>query len=96
MIFEMPSCGGCKTCEMACAYKHCGEFKPEISSIQILEKENELGYLVLIIEDAVNERKACDNCNEQEVPMCVQFCEKSADLKEILEKYRKDIASRLR
>jgi Fe-S-cluster-containing hydrogenase component 2 len=93
MIFEMPSCGGCKTCEMACSYKHSGEFKPEISSIQILEKENELGYSVLIIEDDADERRACDNCNGQDIPFCVLFCEKSEDLKEILERHRKKLES---
>jgi Fe-S-cluster-containing hydrogenase component 2 len=94
MIFEMPSCGGCKTCEMACSYRHSGEFKPEISSIQILEKESELGYLVLIVEDDVHERKACDNCNGQQIPLCVLFCEKSEDLKGVLEEYRKKVQSR--
>jgi Fe-S-cluster-containing hydrogenase component 2 len=96
MIFEMPSCGGCKTCEMACSYKHSGEFKPEISSIKILEKENELGYSVLIVETDADEKRACDNCNEQVIPLCVQFCEKSEDLIEILELYRKKRESRKR
>jgi len=36
MIFEMASCGGCRTCEMACSFKHAGEFVPAISSIKIL------------------------------------------------------------
>jgi Fe-S-cluster-containing hydrogenase component 2 len=89
MIFEMPSCGGCKTCEMVCSYKHSGEFRPEISSIQILEKKSELGFLVLIVEDDLDERIACDNCIGQDIPLCVKFCEKSEDLKVILEKYKK-------
>ena len=93
MIFEMPSCGGCKTCEMACSYKHSGEFKPDVSSIQILEKEDELGYSVLIVEKDMDEGKACDNCIEQDIPLCVRFCEKSDDLKGILEEYRKKARS---
>jgi len=91
MIFEMASCGGCRTCEMACSYKHIGEFKPAISSIQILEKENENGYQVLLIDDPKWERIACDGCEGLDVPYCVQYCEKDDDLKKILGEFKERI-----
>lgn len=94
MIFEMASCGGCRTCEMACSYKHLGDFKPKISSIQILEKENELGYQVDLVEGNKWERIGCDGCEGLDVPLCVQYCEKSDDLKKILEEFRGIIESK--
>jgi Fe-S-cluster-containing hydrogenase component 2 len=94
MIFEMASCGGCRTCEMACSYKHVGEFKPAISSIQILEKESELGYQVHLIEGHKRERIACDSCEGLDVQLCVQYCEKGDDLKKILEEFRETIESK--
>ena len=51
MIFEMPNCGGCRTCEMACSYHHAGMFQPSISSIQIADKQSIGGYEVFLAEN---------------------------------------------
>ena len=84
MVIQMPSCGGCRTCEMACSFRHKGEFSPSISSIQILERENEPGFLVCLMEKADGERIACDGCKDLETPECVSYCVKDEDLKKIL------------
>ena len=87
MIFEMPSCGGCRTCEMACSFKHTEEFSPEISSIKILDKENEPGFLVSLVEENDGLNIACDGCKELGVPLCMQYCPESEDLRRILKEF---------
>jgi Fe-S-cluster-containing hydrogenase component 2 len=51
MLFHMPTCGACKTCEIVCSYHHTGTFNPSISSIKVLNNEECSGYSVLLIED---------------------------------------------
>ena len=68
MIFDMASCGGCRTCEMACSFKHTGEFIPAISSIKILDKEDELGFLVSLVEEGDGQSMGCDGCTEIDEP----------------------------
>ena len=87
MIFDMPTCGGCRTCEMACSFKHEEEFVPSISSIKIIDKKEGPGFLVLLLEETGTDGIACDGCKEFAVPMCMQYCRKSEDLKKILEEF---------
>jgi Fe-S-cluster-containing dehydrogenase component len=89
VIFEMPSCGGCQTCAIACSFKHTGKFNPSVSSIKILEKEDGLGFYVRLIDTAGPHGFVCDGCVDLKEPMCVQFCEKSEDLKKILQNFLK-------
>ena len=88
MVFDMPSCGGCRTCEMACSFRHEEKFIPAISSIKILEKENEAGYLVSILEKSEGIRIACDDCKDLDAPLCIQYCQKWEDLGKILKEFR--------
>ncbi|HSR09847.1 MAG TPA: hypothetical protein VLS90_00275 [Thermodesulfobacteriota bacterium] len=90
-IFEMPDCGGCRSCELACSFHHVGEFKPSVSSIQILENERGSPYNVGIVARADKEAMPCDDCKDLEEPLCVQYCRKKDELKEILGNYRKAI-----
>lgn len=87
MIFDMTSCGGCRTCELACSFKHREEFIPAISSIKILDKEKGAGFLVYIAEGKDGPEMPCDGCKELGVPMCMQYCPKSKDLEKILEEF---------
>jgi len=89
MIFDMPSCGGCRTCEMACSFRHRGEFIPAISSLKIMEKGDEPGFYVLLLEESDGHRLACDLCQELEVPLCLQYCRESEDLEKILKEFKK-------
>ncbi len=96
MIFEMPSCGGCRTCEMACSFHHKGEFVPALSSIKILDKEKAAGFDVLLAEKSSPNQMACDGCRGQNVPLCVEYCTKSKDLEKILEEFLKEVDRRER
>ena len=84
MKFDMPSCGGCCTCELACAFHHTGEFAPDVSSIRIIAKEGGTGCQVLLIENSEGKRIACDRCQGLEVPLCVEYCREIDDLGKIL------------
>ena len=86
-IYEMPSCGGCRTCELACSFKHTGEFNPSVSSIRIIEKEDGLGFCVGLTEKRGERRQICDGCIDMVEPMCLQYCDKKEDLKETLQKF---------
>lgn len=94
MIFDMPSCGGCRTCEMACSFKHREEFIPAISSIQILDKKGAPGFLVFLAEDPQGQEIPCDGCKALNVPLCMQYCRKSEDLKEILDEFMRKSEAR--
>ena len=89
MIFDMPSCGGCRTCEMACSFRHRGEFIPAISSLKIMDKEEEPGFYVLLLEESDDRGIACDLCQELEAPLCLEYCRESEDLEKILEEFKK-------
>lgn len=87
MKFDMPSCGGCRTCEMVCSFRHKGAFAPSISSIKILEKEHSPGYIILLMEGGDGENIPCDGCKGLKVPFCIQFCKRREDLGKILNEF---------
>ena len=87
MIVDMASCGGCRTCEMACSFYHTGEFNPAVSSIKILERDDGLGFRVSLAETNSAPQRACTGCTELPTPWCVQYCEKAEDLTEILRQF---------
>lgn len=91
MKFDMRSCGGCRTCEFACSFHHKDEFNPEISSIKILDKVNEPGYMVLLVEENDGESKACDFCREEKVPLCVQYCKEKEELLKMIGELRQEM-----
>ena len=84
---DMPSCGGCRTCEMACSFHHTGEYNPSVSSIKIQEKESGAGYFVLLIEKSGPEGFACDQCRGLARPLCIKVCREENDLADILKKF---------
>lgn len=85
MRFDMPSCGGCRTCEMACSFHHLGEFVPTASSLIIEDKENALGCEVVFVDVTDGQRLGCDGCQDLDVPLCVEYCKESDDLWKILQ-----------
>lgn len=87
MRFDMPSCGGCRTCEMACSFHHRGEFAPTFSSLVIVDKEDAPGCDVLIVDGPQGERIACDGCEKLDMPLCVEHCKESDDLWKILQAF---------
>jgi Fe-S-cluster-containing dehydrogenase component len=93
MKFDMRSCGGCRTCEIACSFHHNEEFNPAISSIKILDRVNEPGFIVSLVEEPDRESVACDFCEEREVPLCVQYCREKEELLEMINDLKQKKAS---
>ncbi len=83
MIFEMPRCNGCRTCEMACSFKHKGEFSPSVSAIKVLNKGDGLEFLVSFAEKSDGNSLACIACRE-----CIQYCPSSGDLDRIIAEFK--------
>ena len=89
--FDMPLCGGCRTCEMACSFHHKEEFNPAISSIRILNQEGEIPFRVWLVREGEEQgiaRVSCDGCKDLEEPLCLQFCRKKDELKKILDEFK--------
>lgn len=89
ITFDMPTCGGCRTCEMACGFHHRGEFNPEAASLQIIDKDDGPGYRVRIAAQSIEQRTACDLCKGLEVPLCAEYCREVDDLYKILAEFEK-------
>lgn len=87
MIFEMPGCGGCKTCMLACSYHHRSIFNPSISSLIVHENTKEKGYFIELVEKDTGLRVKCDGCKDLKVPLCIEYCEKEQEFKEILNEF---------
>ena len=87
MVFDMPSCGGCSTCELACSVHHTGEFAPAASSLRIIAKEDGHGYQVLLVNKSYEQKIACDGCEDLEIPLCMEYCKESDDLGKILKEF---------
>jgi Fe-S-cluster-containing hydrogenase component 2 len=88
MKFEMSSCGGCRTCELACSFHHTGEFVPAASSLKVLEKSEGAGYLVWLREEAEGDAYACDGCKGLDIPLCLEYCREMDDLHKIVEEFK--------
>ena len=88
--FDMPTCGGCRTCEMACSFHHTREFNPAVSSIKIVNLDGPTPFGVWLVregEAAEVASRACDFCRGLPEPLCLQFCRKRDELKAILEEF---------
>jgi Fe-S-cluster-containing hydrogenase component 2 len=88
MKFDMSSCGGCRTCELACSFHHTGEFIPTASSLKVLEKKEGPGYVVILKEEAEGGSYACDGCEGIDIPLCIEYCREMDDLYKILEQFK--------
>ena len=89
MKFDMPSCGGCCTCELACAFHHTGEFGPSQSSLVVIAKEDGSGYQIRLSEESDGKRPACDGCKDLDIPLCLEHCREIDDLGKILQEFEK-------
>lgn len=93
MIFKFPGCGGCMTCEMACSFVKTGSFNRLHSALEILSIEGDACRYVRFTdpEDQAGLRAICDGCPDTDNPMCVSYCRKHEELKELLREYRKTL-----
>lgn len=88
MEYDMPSCGGCRTCEMACSFHHTGKFEPSVSSLVVIDKKDSKGFIIQIINKCKNGRFACDECEGFDIPTCVEWCKQKEDLVEFLNDFK--------
>jgi len=84
ILFDMSTCGGCRTCELACSFHHTQEFIPSVSSLKVLDKEDGPGYRVLLVRESSGESIPCDLCKKLDVPLCMEYCREMDDLGKIL------------
>lgn len=64
-----------------------GEFIPSLSSIKVLDKENEPGFLVLLMKDSDGKSIAYDICGELDISLCMQYCKERDALEKILREF---------
>jgi Fe-S-cluster-containing hydrogenase component 2 len=74
MILDTQKCTGCRTCEIACSFHHQGRFRPAVSSIEILERWEELGFTVSFYQKEQGGHRSCDGCRGLPEPLCVKYC----------------------
>ena len=83
LTFETETCGGCRTCELACSFHHRKVFQPGIASIEIKATPHKFGFTATLYKKKIEDHMACDQCRGLSVPMCIQFC--PASLRDELE-----------
>jgi len=93
MLFEMPQCGGCRTCELACGFKHTGAFSYSASSLRVIEKHDARGHTISLQERDEGARRACDGCRELDTPLCVQYCREADELRKMIDEFVQKVAS---
>jgi len=86
----MPTCGGCSTCELACAFHHTGEFNPGISSLKVIAKKEGSGFEIQLSEEDDEKRLACDACKNLDVPLCMEYCKEIDDLGKIIQEFEQN------
>ena len=84
IVFDMPDCGGCRTCEIACSFHHKNEFNPSISSIKVIDKLDAAGYQISFTISDIGTRIACDGCKDIDVPLCIQYCKEKDELRKMI------------
>ena len=89
MKYDMPSCGGCRTCEIACSYHHTGKFAPSVSSLKVLDKKMGEGFIIELLEKSKNNRYKCDGCEGLKEPLCIEWCKQKDDLRNFLDNFLK-------
>jgi len=87
MLFDMPSCGGCRTCELACGFQHTGEFSYSASSLRILDKADRHGHTVLLLERDEGTSFACHGCQDIDEPLCVLHCREAEELTAMIHEF---------
>ncbi len=89
MKFDMPSCGGCRSCELACSFHHTGKFEPSASSLIVIDKEDLRGFKIELLESSRGKRYACDECKDLDEPLCLEWCKERDNLKKLLDSFLK-------
>lgn len=80
VTFATETCGGCRSCELACSFHHMSLFKYGISSIVITNSPNPM---MTFYRESAEGHIACDKCQGLSTPLCFEFC--PSDAREELE-----------
>lgn len=66
-LIELEQCVACCCCEIACSFHHTKGFQPARSSIQV-HRDEKTGNMTISVSPT------CDLCQDEEEPLCIQFC----------------------
>jgi anaerobic carbon-monoxide dehydrogenase iron sulfur subunit len=61
LTVNLEKCTGCRSCELACSFKHHGEYNPAMSNIQVSIFTDEAFYVPVV----------CFQCDK---PFCAEVC----------------------
>jgi Fe-S-cluster-containing hydrogenase component 2 len=92
MLFHMPLCGGCRTCELACGFRHTGAFSHAASSLKVVDREDSHGYSIVLQEQLEGTRPACDGCEGLDAPLCVVYCREAEELQTMVREFVSKVA----
>ena len=72
-IYNTKLCTGCRSCEIACSYRHNGVFSRKGTSITVSRMESEGKFDIVLWLDEKRGHVPCDNC-----AFCLAYCPLSA------------------
>jgi Fe-S-cluster-containing hydrogenase component 2 len=78
VVVDLDKCSGCRTCEIACAYHHTGQFSRKGGSIYVGAKDDLGSFGVLIYDERRGKNSPCDLCAGEAKPLCVKYCHRGA------------------
>ncbi len=68
-VYSTTMCTGCRTCEIACSFKHSGVFSRKGSAITINRNEKSGKFDIIVRLDEEDGYIACDSCR-----FCAHYC----------------------
>ena len=68
------NCIACRICELACSFHHERIFNPAVSSIEITKHDAIGDVEVDIHTQAAGNRRICDSCQSESIPLCIKWC----------------------
>jgi len=66
-------CTGCQACVLACSYHRSKTFSIENTSCIEVFRNNKNGDIKIHLDQS-----CCDMCEQEEMPLCIQFCASEA------------------
>ncbi len=70
LVVHPELCSGCRACELVCSFHHRRTFSRGKSSVYVKRNERK-GVFEIMVE---GRSPACDLCEGEKHPLCVQFC----------------------
>lgn len=72
---------------MACGFRHTGAFTHAASSLIVVDKPDQQGHQIVLLDKADGLRPACDGCQGLGEPLCIQFCREAEDLAKMVQEF---------